>query len=210
MAFDRRRGNMESNKDMSNLTLEENNTFDDVTSSQIDHFDDVTCEIKKIRLDEEKESTLVVTENVPSENVSNKVQMKRNTAKCRRGRKITNPLKCRECGKIFTGTSNRRKHENNRVCSASKARDNLTMCIVSHTESINAHLVEVYKDIAKHMKKALGRTIFEQKKNYLLEESLQLMKRSWINEQYNILLSLEAIEKIESMKLDVNTNTDNL
>ena len=196
---------------MSNLTLEENNTFDDVTPSQIDNFDDVTCEIKKIRLDEEKESTLVVvTENVPSENdVSNKVQMKRNTAKCRRGRKITNPLKCRECGKIFTDTSNRRKHENNRVCSASKARDNLIMCIGSHSENINAHLVEVYKDIAKHMKKALGRTIFEQNKNYLLEESLQLMKRSWINEQYNILLSLEAIEKIESMKFNVNTNTDN-
>ena len=94
MTFDRRRGNMESNKDMSNLTLKENNTFDDVTPLQIDDFDDVTCEIKKIRLDEEKESTLVVvTENVPSENdLSNKVQMKRNTAKCRRGRKTTNPL----------------------------------------------------------------------------------------------------------------------
>ena len=75
------------------------------------------------------------------------------------------------------------------------------MCIGSHSENINAHLVEVYKDIAKH--------IFEQNKNYLLEESLQLMTRSWINEQYNILLSLEAIEKLESMKLDVNTNTDN-
>ena len=136
--------------------------------------------------------------------------MKRNTAKCRRGRKITNPLKCREFGKIFTDTSNRRKHENNRVCSASKARDNLTMCIESHSESINAHLVEVYTDIAKHMKKALGRTIFEQNKNYLLEESLQLMKRSWINEQYNILLSLEAIGKMESMKLNVNMNTANL
>ena len=58
---------------MSNLTLEENNTFDNVTPSQIVNFDDVTCEIKKIRLDEEKESTLVATENVPSENVSNKV-----------------------------------------------------------------------------------------------------------------------------------------
>jgi hypothetical protein len=195
---------------MSNFPLEENNTFDDVTPSQIDDFDDVAREIKKIRLDEEKESTLVVAENVPSENVSNKVQMKRNTAKCRRGRKITNPLKCRECGKIFTDTSNRRKHENNRVCSASKARDNLTMCIGSHSESIYAHLVEVYADIAKHMKKALGRTIFERNKNYLLEESLQLMKRSWINEQYNILLSLEAIEKIESMKLNVNMNIDNL
>ena len=77
---------MESNKDMSNLTLEENNTFVDVTPSQIDNFDDVACEIKKIWLDEEKESTLVATENVPSENVSNKVQMKRNTEKCRRGR----------------------------------------------------------------------------------------------------------------------------
>ena len=201
---------MESNQDMSNFPLEENNTFDDVTPSQVDDFDDVAHEIKKIRLDEEKESTLVVAENVPSENVSNKVQMKRNTAKCRRGRKITNPLKCRECGKIFTDTSNRRKHENNRVCSASKARDNLTMCIEAHYESIYAHLVEVYADIAKHMKKALGRTIFEQNKNYLLEESLQLMKRSWINEQYNILLSLEAIEKIESMKLNVNMNIDNL
>ena len=60
------------------------------------------------------------------------------------------------------------------------------------------------------MEKALGRTIFEQNKNYLLDESLQLMKRSWINEQYNILLSLEAIKKIESMKLNVNMNTENL
>ena len=138
---------MESNKDMSNLTLEENNTFDDVAPSQIDDFDDVTCEIKKIRLEKEEKSTLVIAENVPSENVSNKVQMKRNTAKCRRGRKITNPLKCRECGKIFTDTSNRRKHENNRVSGASKARDNLTMCIGSHSESIYAHLVEVCADI---------------------------------------------------------------
>ena len=95
-----------------------------------------------------------------------------------------------ECGKIFTDTSNRRRHENNRVCIASKARDNLTMCIGSHSENINAHLVEFYKDNAKHMKKALGRTIFEQNKNYLLEEFLEIMKRSWINEQYNILLSL--------------------
>ena len=77
-------------------------------------------------------------------------------------------------------------------------------------EFINAHLLEVYKDIAKHMKKALGRTIFEQNKNYLLEESLHLMKRSWMNGHYNLLLSLEVIKKIESMKLNVNTNTDNL
>ncbi len=201
---------MESNQDMSNFPLEENNTFDDVTPSQVDDFDDVAREIKKIRLDEEKESTLVVAENVPSENVSNKVQMKRNTAKCRRGRKITNPLKCRECGKIFTDTSNRRKHENNRVCSASKARDNLTMCIEAHYESIYAHMTEVYADIAKHMEKALGKPTFKKNRNYLLDESLQLMKRSWINEQYNILLSLEAIEKIESMKLNVNINIDNL
>ena len=50
----------------------------------------MTREIKKIRLDEENEpSALVVTENVPSENVSNKVQIMRNTAKCRRSRKLT-------------------------------------------------------------------------------------------------------------------------
>ena len=30
------------------------------------------------------------------------------------------------------------------------------------------------------------------------------MNRSWNNEQYNILLSLEAIKKIESVKLNVN------
>ena len=203
---------MESNKDMSNLTLKENNTFDDVTPLQIDDFDDVTCEIKKIRLDEEKESTLVVvTENVPSENdLSNKVQMKRNTAKCRRGRKITNPLKCRECGKIFTDTSNRRKHEKNRVCSATKARDELVTCIEAHYESIYAHLTEVYADIAKHMEKALGKTIFEQNKNYLLDQSFQLITRSWISERFNILVSLEEVEKTESMKLNVNTNADNL
>ena len=161
-------------------------------------------------MDEEKESTLVVTENVPSENVSNKVQMKRNTAKCRRGRKITNPLKCRECGKIFTDTSNRRKHEKNRVCSATKAQDELVTCIEAHHESIYAHLTEVYADIAKHMEKALGKTIFEQNKNYLLDQSFQLITRSWISERFNILVSLEEVEKTESMKLNVNMNTDNL
>ena len=202
---------MESNQDMSNFPSEGNSTFGDVTPSQIDAFDDVAREIKKIRLeDEESTAGAAAAVDVPSEKVSIKIQMKRKTPKCRRGPKIKHPLKCRECGKIFTDTSNRRKHENNRVCSASKARDNLTMCIGSHSESIYAHLVEVYADIAKQMKKALGRTIFERNKNYLLEESLQLMKRSWINEQYNILLSLEAIEKIESMKLNANMNIDNL
>ena len=203
---------MESNKDMSNLTLKENNTFDDVTPLQINDFGDVTCEIKKIRLDEEKESTLVVvTENVPSENdLSNKVQMKRNTSKGRRGRKITNPLKSRECGKIFTDTSNRRKHEKNRVCSATKAQDELVTCIEAHHESIYAHLTEVYADIAKHMEKALGKTIFEQNKNYLLDQSFQLITRSWISERFNILVSLEEVEKTESIKSSENMDTENL
>ena len=58
---------MASNKEMSNLTLEENNTFDEVTPSQIDYFDGVTHKIKKIWLEKEEESTLVIAKNVPSE-----------------------------------------------------------------------------------------------------------------------------------------------
>ena len=53
----------------------------------------------------------------------------------------------------------------------------------------------MYADIAKHMEKAMGRTIFEQNKNYLLDQSFQLMTRSWISERFNILVSLEEVEK---------------
>ena len=197
---------MESNQDMSNFPLEGNNTFGDVTPSQIVAFDDVAREIKKIRLEEE--STPAV--DVPSENVSIKIQMKRKTPKCRRGPKIKHPLKCRECGKIFTGTSNRRKHEKNRVCSASKAQDKLSTCIETHYESIYAPLTEVYADIAKHMERALGRDIFEKNKNFLLDNSLHLMTRSWISERFNILASLATIEETESMELDADANVENL
>ena len=202
---------MESNQDMSNFPSEGNSTFGDVTPSQIDAFDDVAREIKKIRLeDEESTSGAAAAVDVPSENVSIKIQMKRKTPKCRRGPKIKHPLKCRECGKIFTDTSNRRKHEKNRICSASKARDELTTCIEAHYESIYAHLTEVYADIAKHMERVLGRNIFEQNRNYLLDASLHLMARSWISERFNILASLEAVEKTESINSNENMDTENL
>ena len=202
---------MESNQDMSNFPSEGNSTFGDVTPSQIDAFDDVAREIKKIRLeDEESTAGAAAAVDVPSEKVSIKIQMKRKTPKCRRGPKIKHPLKCRECGKIFTGTSNRRKHEKNRVCNASKAQDKLSTCIETHYESIYAHLTEVYADIAKHMERALGRNIFEQNRNYLLDNSLHLMTRSWISERFNILASLATIEETESMELDADANVENL
>ena len=196
---------------MPNFPSEENSTFSDVIPSQIAAFDDVAREIKKIRLeDEESTAGAAAAVDVPSEKVSIKIQMKRKTPKCRRGPKIKHPLKCRECGKIFTDTSNRRKHEKNRVCSVTKARDELVTCIEAHYESIYAHLTEVYADIAKHMEKALGRTIFEQNKNYLLDQSFQLMTRSWISERFNILVSLEEVEKTESIKSSENMDTENL
>ena len=146
----------------------------------------------------------------PSENVSTKIQIKRKTPKCCRCPKIKHPLKCRECGKIFTDTSNRRKHEKNRACSSSKARDELSACIETHYESIYAHLTEVYADIAKRMERVLGRNIFEQNRNYLLDASLHLMTRSWTSERFNILASLTTIEKTESTELDANANAENL
>jgi len=205
---------MESNQVMSNFPSEGNNTFNGVTPSQIDAFYDVTHEIKKIRLEEEEESVVAATiasvmDDPSDENVSTKIQIKRKTPKCRRGPKIKHPLKCRECGKIFTDTSNRRKHEKNRVCSASKAQDDLSTCIKAHYESIYARLTEVYADIAKHME-ALGKTTFEQNRSYLLDESFLLMTRSWISERFNILTCLEAIEKTESTELDVDANVENL
>ena len=206
---------MESNQDMTSFLSKENNTFNGVTPSQIDAFDDVTHEIKKIRLDEEEESvvaatTAVVMDDPSDENVSTKIQIKRKIPKCRRGPKIKHPLKCRECGKIFTDTSNRRKHEKNRVCSASKAQDDLSTCIKAHYESIYARLTEVYADIAKHMEKALGKTTFEQNRSYLLDESFQLMTRSWISERFNMLACLATIEETESMELDTDANVENL
>ena len=185
------KGNMESK-----ISTEEFNIIDDVAQLQID---DDECETKKIRLDDDENTAISIVENVSSKKVSKKMQrVKQSTEKSRKGRKITNPLKCRSCAKTFTDTSSRRKHENNRVCSASKARDNLTICIKSHYESIYTHFEEAYTDIGKHMVKALGRKTYGQNKKYLLDESLRLMKRIWISEQFNIFACLEVIEKTET------------
>ena len=187
------KGTMESK-----IPSEESNIIDDVAQLQID---DGQCETKKIRLDDDENTAMSIVENVSSKKVSKKVQqVKQSTEKSRKGRKITNPLKCRSCAKIFTDTSSRRKHENNRVCSASKARDNLTICIKSHYESIYTHFEEAYTDIAKHMVKALGRKTYGKNKRYLLDESLRLMKRIWISEQFNIFACLEVIEKSQTVQ----------
>ena len=72
-----------------------------------------------------------------------------------------------------------------------------------------ALLVDVYADIAKHMESVLGKAIFEENKIYLLDESLRLMKRSWISEHFNILASLEVIEKSKSTQMN-EADTNNL
>ena len=180
----------------SKILSEKSNIIDDVTQLQID---DGECDIKKIRLDDNEDAVIPIVEKVSSKKASKKMQRdKQGTEKRRKGRKITNPLKCRSCAKIFTDTSNRRKHEINRICSASKVRDDLTICIKSHFESIFTHFEEAYEDIAKHMVKAFGRETYEQNKKYLLDESLRLMKRIWISEQFNIFACLEVIEKLLS------------
>ena len=104
-------------------------------------------------------------------------------AKIRQGRKVMNPIKCRHCGKIFHDASNRRKHENNRVCSAGKAKHDLIKCIGSHFENVYALLVDVYADIAKHMESVLGKAIFEENKIYrqfaIFFEYVTLFRRSF-------------------------------
>lgn len=184
------------------------------------------CKNKKIRLEKiKKESTASVAEKMSRDKASCKTKAQRMIrktddgfqecrkkkipAKIRQGRKVMNPIKCRHCGKIFHDASNRRKHENNRACSAGKAKHDLIKCIGSHFENVYALLVDVYADIAKHMESVLGKAIFEENKIYLLDESLRLMKRSWISEHFNILASLEVIEKSKSTQMN-EANTNNL
>jgi len=189
----------------SNFLTEETNNFGDDVKLEIDDVSE--CETQNIRLSDGGE----VVGNVSSKRVSKKLPRVKqsNIVKSRRGRKITNPLKCRSCGKVFNDTSNRRKHENNRVCSAGKAKHDLIKCIGLHFENVYALLVDVYADIAKHMENVLGKAIFEENKIYLLDESLRLMKRSWISEHFNILASLEVIEKGKSTQMN-EANTNNL
>ena len=192
------------------------------------------CQNKKIRLEKIKnESTAAVAGKMSRDKASCKTKASRMIRKtddgfqeCRKknirlekiekipakihqGRRVINPIKCRHCGKIFHDASNRRKHENNRVCSAGKAKHDLIKCIGLHFENVYALLVDVYADIAKHMENVLGKAIFEENKIYLLDESLRLMKRSWISEHFNILASLEVIEKGKSTQMN-EANTNNL
>ena len=102
------------------MKSEETNNFGADVKLEIDDVSE--CETQNIVLSDGGE----VVGNVSSKRVSKKLPRVKqsNIVKSRRGRKITNPLKCRSCAKVFNDTSNRRKHENNRVCSASKARTN--------------------------------------------------------------------------------------
>jgi len=135
----------------SNFLTEETNNFGDDVKLEID--DDGECETQNIRLSDGGE----VVGNVSSKKVSKKLPRVKqsNIVKRRMGRKITNPLKCRSCGKVFNDTSNRRKHENNRVCSASKARTN-TLRESDHTSEAqmkeNRKKIVILDEASKAMK----------------------------------------------------------
>ena len=116
----------------------------------------------------------------------------------RRGRKITHPLKCRACGKLFTDTANRRKHEKDQVCSKSKLSEDIKKCIAHHHESLSAHLIQAYNDIKDKMVSKLGMEVYERNKFYLIDSSLNLMQRSLCSERFNIIACVETVEKLES------------
>ncbi len=46
--------------------------------------------------------------------------------------KVNHPLMCRACGKIFTDTSNCRRHEKNHLCSRSKPSYKVKLCIANN------------------------------------------------------------------------------
>ena len=135
----------------SNFLTEVTNNFGDDVKLEIDDVSE--CETKNIRLSDGGE----VVGNVSSKKVSKKLPRVKqsNIVKSRMGRKITNPLKCRSCGKVFNDTSNRRKHENNRVCSASKARTN-TLRESDHTSEAqmkeNRKKIVILDEASKAMK----------------------------------------------------------
>ena len=163
----------------SNFLTEETNNFGDDVKLEIDDVSE--CETQNIRLSDGGE----VVGNVSSKKVSKKLPRVKqsNIVKRRMGRKITNPLKCRSCGKVFNDTSNRRKHENNRVCSASKARTN-TLRESDHTSE--AQMKE------------------NRKKIVILDEASKAMK-SIISHSENVFTELH-----EKMKRDLIIDDDSI
>ena len=108
--------------------------------------------------------------------------------------KVKHPLKCRACGKIFTDTANCRRHERNHVCCRSKPSDELKICIGNHFLNLNTHLNNAYDDIVGLMVSVL---VYENNKVYLIESSLNLMRRTLCSERLNIIASLKTVEKKE-------------
>ena len=135
----------------SNFLTEETNNFGDDVKLEID--DDGECETQNFRLSDGGD----VVGNVSSKKVAKRLPRvkQNNTVKRRMGRKITNPLKCRSCGKVFNDSSYRRKHEKNRVCSASKAKTN-TLRESDHTSEAqmkeNRKKIVILDEASKAMK----------------------------------------------------------
>ena len=115
----------------------------------------------------------------------------------RRGPMIKNPLKCRACGKLFTDTSNRRRHEKDRVCCRSKPSDGIKKCITNNYESLNTHINKAYDDISKKMVSVLGAEIYERNSFSLIDSSLFTMRRTLLSERSYLISSLKAVEKME-------------
>ncbi len=113
---------------------------------------------------------------------------------------VKHPLMCRACGKIFTDTSNCRRHEKSHVCCRSKPSYEVKTCIANNFLYLNDHLNNVYADIAARMESVLGVEAYEKNKFFLIESSMNLMARTLCSERLNLIASLKTVEKQEKNK----------
>ena len=83
------------------------------------------------------------------------------------------------------------------MCCRSKPSDELKICIANHFLNLNTHLNNAYDDIVGLMVSVLGMEVYENNKFYLIESSLNLIRRTLYSERLNIIASLKTVEKKE-------------
>ena len=141
-------------------------------------------------------------EEIQNENtVTNSIR--EDTIGATRGREessIKHSLICRNCGKIFTDTSNCRRHEKSNVCKRAKPSYQVKTCIANNFSYLHEHMSHMYTEIAAREESLLGKEVFEKNKFFLIESSMNLMLRTLGSERLNLISSIKTIENQEMNK----------
>ena len=150
---------------------------------------------------EEKRQNENTATNSIGEDVTNSIgENAIGTKRRREESSIKHPLMCRECGKIFTDTSNCRRHEKSNVCKRAKPSYQVKTCIANNFSYLHEHMSHMYTEIAAREESLLGKDVFEKNKFFLIESSMNLMLRTLGSERLNLISSIKTIENQEMNK----------